>query len=59
MRKLHVSENDYYQDKYEHNGYIVTALPYGFVVWGKDGETVIQGVKTLKDAESLIDVLEQ
>jgi hypothetical protein len=50
MRKLGVTKDHYYQERYENNGYIITEGPTtGYLIW-KDHE-VVKAVRTLLEAE--------
>lgn len=50
MKKIATTKNDYYEDKWENNGFVIAKLPYAFLVF-KEKE-VIKTFKTLEDAES-------
>lgn len=53
MKKLKVSKEMYYQDQWESHGYLVTTVPFAYLIWSKDRKNVIQTVKTLEQAELL------
>lgn len=50
MERLYDIQNAYYGERYKNNGYIITGLPHGYIVWGKDKE-VIKVLPTLEEAE--------
>lgn len=50
MIKLETSEKNYYQEKYENNGFIITPLTdHSVLIW--KGDDMIKCVRTLKEAE--------
>lgn len=52
MIKLEVSENAYYQEQYENNGYVITEGPTrGYLIW-KNHE-LVRAVITLEEAEQI------
>lgn len=58
MKKLEVKESAYYQEQWEHNGYLITALPYAYLVWEKGSTTnVLRSFKSLEEAEAFINDL--
>ncbi|WP_304818912.1 hypothetical protein [uncultured Clostridium sp.] len=58
MKKLEVKESAYYQEQWEHNGYLVTTIPYAYLVWEKGSTTnVLRGCMSLEEAEAFINDL--
>lgn len=50
MKRITTTKSDYYEDKWENNGFVIAKLPYAFLVF--KGKEVIKTFETLENAVS-------